>query len=88
MQGKLPTQKYPTFKPFNFNERPDNLIVFMVGGATYQESREIAITYNSSANKVVFGGTYMHNSQSFIAEVSQIGALRGGQGNIGSLEIQ
>ena len=46
------------------------MIVFMVGGATYQEAREISTIYNKDSDRVLVGGTYMHNSKSFIAEVS------------------
>ena len=35
LQGKLTTQKFQTLQPFDFRDKPDNLIVFMVGGATY-----------------------------------------------------
>ena len=70
MQGKLTTQKFSTLQPFNYNERPENLIVFMVGGATFQEARELSTTYNTESDRVIMGGTYMHNSRSFIAEIS------------------
>ncbi len=42
----------------------------MVGGATYQEAKEISTTYNANADTVILGGTYMHNSRSFLAEIS------------------
>ena len=58
----------------------------MVGGATYQEAREMAVTYNTQADKVIYGGTYMHNSRSFLAEVLQVSQLRNGPGTA-SLEI-
>lgn len=47
----------------------------------------MAITYNGEADKVIYGGTYMHNSRSFLAEVSQVSQLRNGPG-AASLEIQ
>ena len=70
MQGKLITQKFPTLQAFDYRDRPENLIIFMVGGATYSEAREISMTYNQEADKVIMGGTFMHNSRSFLAEVS------------------
>ena len=76
MQGKLLTTKFPTLVPFDYREKPTNLIVFMVGGATYQEAKEISTTYNEVADKVILGGTYIHNSRSFLAEVSQIKNLQ------------
>ena len=50
MQGKLTTQRFPTLQPFDFRDRPEQLIVFVVGGATYQEAREMSTTYNSQAD--------------------------------------
>ena len=48
------------------------MIVFVVGGATFQEARELSTTYNTESDTVILGGTYMHNSRSFLAEVSQL----------------
>ena len=73
-------------QPFDYRDRPDNLIVFMVGGATYAEARELAVAHNTEADRVIIGGTYMHNSKSFIAEISQVSQIRNGPGTA-SLEI-
>ena len=86
LQGKLPTQKFPTLQPFDYRDKPVNLIVFMVGGATYAEARELAVANNVESDRVIYGGTYMHNSRSFLAEVSQISQIRNGPGTA-SLEI-
>ena len=72
MKGKLPSQQYPGTQAFDFRERPVNLIVFMVGGTTYEEAKELSTTYNMQDDRVILGGTYVHNSKSFLAEVSQI----------------
>jgi len=90
LTGKLNTQRFPTCQPFNFTDKPDQLIVFMVGGATYQEAKEISTTYNTISDNVIIGGTYMHNSRSFLAEVSQVEHTRrqGAANGMSSLEIQ
>ena len=44
----------------------------MVGGATYEEAMSLSTTYNIQEDRVLLGGTYLHNSKSFLAEVSQI----------------
>lgn len=49
----------------------------MVGGATYEEAKELSCTYNMQDDRVILGGTYVHNSKSFLAEVSQIKQLTG-----------
>ena len=64
-----------------------NLIVFIVGGATYEEAREISVTYNSEEDRVILGGTYLHNSKSFLAEVSQIKQLSGSKTTALNFEI-
>ena len=53
------------------------MIVFIVGGTTYEEAKEIAVTFNGSENKVMLGGTYIHNSKSFMADISQIQIIKG-----------
>ena len=77
-------------QPFDFRDRPEQLIIFVVGGATYQEAREMSTTYNTEADQVILGGTYMHNSRSFLAEISQVSQLRNNPGmtaGMASLEI-
>ena len=70
MKGKLSAQQYPATQAFDFREKPVNLIVFIVGGATYEEAMSLSTTYNMQEDRVILGGTYLHNSKSFLAEVS------------------
>ncbi|KER33643.1 hypothetical protein T265_12570 [Opisthorchis viverrini] len=51
-------------------QRPRKIIVFIIGGATYEEARAIH-RLNSSTPEVdiILGGTCMHNSRSFLDEV-------------------
>jgi hypothetical protein len=43
----------------------------MVGGATYEEAKEIASTFNNGEGvRVILGGNYIHNSKSFMADIS------------------
>lgn len=42
----------------------------MVGGTTYEEAKDIATTFNNQGIKVILGGTYIHNSKSFLADVA------------------
>lgn len=48
--------------------RPRDVIVFVVGGATFEEARAVALL-NSSDTHVLLGGTTVHNSRSFLAMV-------------------
>jgi len=43
------------------------VVVFIVGGATYEEAKEIGINYKG---KVILGGNYVHNMKSFLGDIS------------------
>ena len=69
VQGRLREGDYPTVG-IHTVQKPSEVIVFVVGGSTYEE-----IAYVESFNQstpgvnVVLGGTCVHNSRSFIDEV-------------------
>jgi len=51
-------------------DKPQDVIVFIVGGATYEEARSVAqINASSPGVRVVLGGTSVHNSGTFLEEV-------------------
>lgn len=58
-------------------DKIQNVIVFIVGGATYEEAKDIAITFNQAENRVILGGNFVHNSKSFMADISQIQMIKG-----------
>jgi len=60
---------------------PERLIVFIVGGVTFEESKEVSMTYNvpGNSNKVILGGTSIVNSESFLADVSTLKGASFGQ---------
>ena len=61
-KGKLKESEYPTtISPANFNGRPTEIIVFMVGGVTFEEAREIA---SVNTQQIFLGGTTIHNTKS------------------------
>ena len=46
--------------------RPQDIIILMVGGATYEEARHIAQINESAAGvRIVLGGTTVHNSNRY-----------------------
>lgn len=47
---------------------PMEVIVFIVGGATYEEALTVHQMNNSGYN-CILGGTTIHNSESFLVEV-------------------
>lgn len=55
---------------FISNSRIQDVIVFIVGGATYEESLTVHnINKLNSGIKVILGGTTIHNFESFSKEI-------------------
>jgi vacuolar protein sorting-associated protein 45 len=46
--------------------------VFILGGTTYEEAREIAMLHKEKGISALIGGTFIHNSYTFLAEISNI----------------
>lgn len=54
----------------NSNFRPQDIIVFMVGGTTYEESLNVHnLNKLNPGTQIVLGGTTVHNFNSFMEEV-------------------
>ena len=52
--------------------RPQDVIVFIVGGVTYEESKLIAhLNQTWQGTRFLLGGTAVHNSHSFLRELSE-----------------
>ncbi|CAH2229544.1 jg19683, partial [Pararge aegeria aegeria] len=72
IKGKLRENLFPICggEDLSSGRRPQDIIVFIVGGATYEES--LCVRQINQANpgvRVVLGGTHIHNSASFLEEV-------------------
>eukprot|EP00698_Gefionella_okellyi_P006279 TRINITY_DN15664_c0_g1_i1.p1 TRINITY_DN15664_c0_g1~~TRINITY_DN15664_c0_g1_i1.p1 ORF type:complete len:564 (-),score=134.59 TRINITY_DN15664_c0_g1_i1:379-2070(-) len=78
VKGKLSREEFPFVEGSDGRDRPQEVIVFIVGGATYEES--VAIHQKVMALhpgvSVVLGGTTVHNSASFIADVQSYAGER------------
>ncbi|XP_044127809.1 vacuolar protein sorting-associated protein 45 [Bufo gargarizans] len=74
IKGKLKDNMYPYVGPSTLRDRPQDIIVFMVGGATYEEAQ---LVYNlnrmTPGVRIVLGGTTIHNTKSFLEEVQAAG---------------
>jgi hypothetical protein len=55
------------FKIFYFS-RPSEVIVYVIGGITYEESYHIQLMNKQNA-RILLGGSYIHNFPSFMDEV-------------------
>jgi len=74
-KGRLKETSYPFHDGAGANlglQRPQDIIIFMVGGTTYEEARTIALLNQDSAStgtRVLLGGTCVHNSSSYLEMV-------------------
>ncbi|XP_015522855.1 vacuolar protein sorting-associated protein 45 [Neodiprion lecontei] len=70
LKGRLSTQTFPYLGNMVMSKRPQEIIVFIVGGATYEES--LAVNNWNKQNpgtKIILGGTTIHNFQTFTEEI-------------------
>ncbi|KAG6042173.1 hypothetical protein E4U41_003919 [Claviceps citrina] len=72
IKGRLREQQYPFLEDAGFaKDKPQDIIVFMIGGATYEEAKMIAgINATTPGVRVVLGGTTIHNAATFLEEVN------------------
>ncbi len=78
IKGKLKEASYPFLdNRNNMKERPQEIIVFMVGGLTFEETAAVhSINKAYGGNiKVICGGTCVHNFKSFQKEVLSLVAI-------------
>ncbi|UNI16254.1 vacuolar protein sorting-associated protein 45 [Purpureocillium takamizusanense] len=70
IKGKLKEQQYPfTDGGGSTKDKPQDIIVFIVGGVTYEEAKMIAgVNASTPGVRVVLGGTSVHNAATFLEE--------------------
>ncbi|XP_032991749.1 vacuolar protein sorting-associated protein 45 [Lacerta agilis] len=74
IKGKLKDNQYPYLGPSTLRDRPQDIIVFMIGGATYEEALTVYnLNRTTPGVRIVLGGTTIHNTKSFLEEVSASG---------------
>lgn len=71
IKGKLKELQYPFLEGGGHTrDKPQDIIIFIVGGATYEEAKMVAqVNASSPGVRVVLSGTTMHNSATFLEEV-------------------
>jgi len=71
IRGKLKESSHPHVAPMDSEFRPQEIIIFMAGGTTYEESCKISEfnETNTYGVKVMLGGSTIHNSTSFLEEL-------------------
>ena len=73
MKGKLNVSDFPYVAMAPEEKKTNDIIVFVIGGATYQEAKEVADFNNmSQEHNIILGSTHIHNMMTFIAEALQV----------------
>jgi vacuolar protein sorting-associated protein 45 len=66
LKGRLRETSYPFLEgeEIGRTQKPHDIIIFMLGGTTYEESRAIALLNQQLGGqvRVLLGGTCVHNS--------------------------
>lgn len=77
IKGRLRDQQYPFLEGAgSTRDKPQDILVFMIGGATYEEAKLVATLNASSPGiRVVLGATCIHNSSTFLEEVEDAVSL-------------
>ncbi|KAL8943948.1 MAG: hypothetical protein Q9216_000760 [Gyalolechia sp. 2 TL-2023] len=77
IKARLKEQQYPFVEVGgSTRDKPQDIIVFMIGGATYEEAKMVAqINASSPGIRVVLGATAIHNSTTFLEEVEDAVSL-------------
>ncbi|KAK3295989.1 Sec1-like protein [Chaetomium fimeti] len=71
VKGKLRESQFPFVEGGGATrDKPQDVVVFIVGGATYEEAKMVAgINASTPGVRVVLGGTTVHNTATFLEEV-------------------
>ncbi|CAM9217961.1 unnamed protein product [Choristocarpus tenellus] len=71
LKGKLKESSFPLVTGGNSTSRPQEVIVFLLGGVTYEEACKVAeLNASLPSGNVVLGGSFIHNSTSFLEELN------------------
>ncbi|NXL39492.1 VPS45 protein, partial [Glaucidium brasilianum] len=64
IKGKLKDSQYPYLGPNTLRDRPQDIIVFIIGGATYEEALTVYnLNRTNPGVRIVLGGTTIHNTK-------------------------
>ncbi|TAQ85624.1 hypothetical protein B7494_g6029 [Chlorociboria aeruginascens] len=71
IKGRLRDQQYPFVESGGTTrDKPQDVILFMIGGVTFEEAKTVSqINASSPGIRIVLGGTSVHNSKSFLEEM-------------------
>jgi vacuolar protein sorting-associated protein 45 len=68
---RLRDQQYPFVEGGGTTkDKPQDIVVFMIGGATFEEAKTVSsLNASSPGVRIVLGGTCIHNSTTFLEEM-------------------
>ncbi|RQM04892.1 hypothetical protein DH86_00002676 [Scytalidium sp. 3C] len=71
IKGRLRDQQYPFVEGGgSTKDKPQDIIVFIIGGVTFEEAKTVAnINASAPGVRIVLGGTTIHNSTTFLEEM-------------------
>lgn len=71
IKGKLRDQQYPFVEGGgSTRDKPQDIILFIVGGVTFEEAKMVSnINASTPGVRVVLGGSIVHNSTTFLEEM-------------------
>lgn len=71
IKGRLKELQYPFLEGGGHTrDKPQDIVIFMVGGTTYEEAKMVAqVNASTPGVRVVLAGTCVHNSATFLEEV-------------------
>ncbi|RKF58729.1 Vacuolar protein sorting-associated protein 45 [Golovinomyces cichoracearum] len=73
IKGRLREAQYPFLeRGGSTKDKPQDIIVFFIGGVTFEEAKIVSqLNVSSLGVRIVLGGTTVHNSSSFLSEVEE-----------------
>ena len=83
LKGKLTLTEFPIvssdipYSQTSATNPASNVILFIVGGVTFEEAKEMTLSFNQNGIRVIVGGNTIHNSKSFMADINQIQIQKG-----------
>ncbi|XP_075867482.1 vacuolar protein sorting-associated protein 45 [Nelusetta ayraudi] len=70
IKGRLKDSHYPYLGASSLRDRPQDILVFMIGGTTFEEALSVySLNRSCPGVRVVLGGSTIHNTRSFLEEV-------------------
>jgi vacuolar protein sorting-associated protein 45 len=80
-KNKIKESSFPPLISVSSNQaKPSEVIVFIVGGATYEEALTVSQFNNTNPSmRVLLGGSCVHNSLSFLDEIEVASNMTGGR---------